>query len=131
TAAIMSHVVLQRLNRTILTIFGAGLLADTLGTVFLCVLTVKGWRWTFHSEVGLTAWAIMALHFVWAVGAIKDMGNSKTYFDRFSPVAWYVWVIAFATGIPINSAGKCFIALGIMAIATCIGIVWWVVYTMG
>ncbi|OGN08559.1 MAG: hypothetical protein A3J46_03865 [Candidatus Yanofskybacteria bacterium RIFCSPHIGHO2_02_FULL_41_11] len=81
-------------------LFGIGLIADTAGTIFVCVLATNEWKFNPHTIFGLTAFLIMAAHFLWAILAIKSRGNFEVYFDRYSVKAWFFWLIAFVSGIP-------------------------------
>lgn len=84
-------------------LFGAGLTADVSGTVFLCgaMFTVQ-WTFTLHTVSGLVSLMIMALHFLWALFALRARGKFETYFDRFSVYAWCLWLVAFISGIPLH-----------------------------
>ena len=81
-------------------LFGAGLFADGVATILLCLATGGAWKFTAHAIFGLVAFSIMEIHFFWAVLAITVGGRFNEYFNRFSLAAWFVWLIAFISGIP-------------------------------
>ena len=81
-------------------LFGIGLGADISGTVFLCVAAASKWTFTLHTISGLVSLLIMALHFGWALLSMMLGDKFETYFKRFSLFAWFLWLIAFVSGIP-------------------------------
>lgn len=101
--AIMAHKATGKLKPWMMWLFGVGLLTDAIGTIFACVLTVRGWRWSTHAAFGLAAWLIMAVHFIWGLAALKQYRQWAESFNRWSLLAWLVWVYAFVSGIPTTS----------------------------
>ena len=101
SGAIWSHRIRKRLRPWMVWTFGLGLATDLGGTVLLCVMSATRWQWSLHAISGLVSLAIMALHFAWAVTALRLEGRSEAYFDRFSVWAWAIWLVAFASGIPL------------------------------
>ncbi len=99
---IWRHRFTHKLSSWMVWLFGLGLLADAGGTVLLCVVPAESWQFTLHTVSGLLALLIMALHFLWALPARVSWGESRIYFDRFSVYAWYLWLIAFMSGIPLS-----------------------------
>lgn len=97
--SIWSHKITGKLSSWIMLIFGTGLAADILGTVLLCAVSANGWKFTVHTISGLLALLIMAIHFTWALCAVKIGGNFESYFNRFSVSAWILWLIAFFSGV--------------------------------
>jgi len=57
-------------------------------------------QFSLHSFCGYAALGIMGLHLAWAITALKFHGRAEKYFHRFSILAWFVWLIAFSSGIP-------------------------------
>ncbi|KKU04870.1 MAG: hypothetical protein UX07_C0025G0011 [Parcubacteria group bacterium GW2011_GWA2_45_30] len=102
--SIWSHKMTGKMHFWMLCIFGAGLAADILGTTLLCVINTARWQFTTHTISGFAALIIMALHFVWALRAVKIGGKFESYFNRYSVSAWFLWLFAFVSGIP--SIGK-------------------------
>lgn len=98
--SIWSHKVLGKLRSWMMLVFGVGLAADILGTVLICVINAERWQFTVHTISGIAALLIMALHFIWAVLAIKAGWKFESYFNRFSVSAWLLWLVAFISGIP-------------------------------
>jgi uncharacterized repeat protein (TIGR03987 family) len=90
----------HKLHAWMAVVFGLGLTADVAGTVFLCVVSATRWSWTLHTISGLLALLIMASHFAWAVRATTAGGRAESNFTRFSVWAWWIWVVAFVSGIP-------------------------------
>lgn len=97
---IWSHKFKKRLTPWMLWLFGIGLVADISGTVFLCVVAASRWVFNLHTMSGLIALLIMSLHFVWALLSIVRGGRFEAYFNRFSVLAWLIWLVAFVSGIP-------------------------------
>lgn len=100
TVAIFSHKFKGELERWMISVFGLGLLADISGTLFLCILHSKGWKWNLHTISGLAALVIMALHFGWALLA-KTKVQFNESFEKYSLYAWCLWILAFVSGIPL------------------------------
>lgn len=97
---IWSHQIKKRFSPWMVWLFGIGLVADTSGTVFLCVAAASRWTFTVHTISGLVSLLIMALHFGWALLSITLGGKFEAYFKRFSVFAWLLWLVAFVSGIP-------------------------------
>ena len=101
TTAIFAHKFKGSLKTWMMVVFGVGLTADVSGTILLCVLPSHGWVWTFHSVAGLAALVIMTLHFTWALVAVTKKGKSELMFHKWSLRAWFLWLAAFVSGIPL------------------------------
>lgn len=83
--------------------FGIGLALDTFGTVYVCVIRTGGYFMptSIHGVAGYVAWAIMAMHFAWALKSrISRHPQSTKSFHSFSDMAWGLWSTAFLTGFP-------------------------------
>lgn len=102
TTVIWTHRIKGNLKPWMVWTFGAGLTADTLGTVLLCGLAITNWSWSLHTVSGLLALVIMALHFAWALHAHLRGGAAAHHFHRFSLYAWVLWLVSFVTGIPVH-----------------------------
>ena len=100
TLVIWSHRLKHKLEIWMAVLFGTALTADISGTIFLCITESVKWVWNLHSISGLISLMIMAAHFAWAIMAIKGVGRSEFYFNRFSIYAWSLWLVAFLSGIP-------------------------------
>ncbi|MFC1645310.1 HsmA family protein [Patescibacteria group bacterium] len=87
------------LNGCILAVFGLGLFCDMLGTTLMSFQS-KELILNMHTVFGFTALIIMAVHFVWAMKAIRGSESSRMNFKRISPLAWLLWVTAFLSGVP-------------------------------
>lgn len=97
---IWTHKIKKVLSLWMVWLFGIGLAADISGTVFLCVVATSGLIFNLHTIFGLVSLLIMALHFGWALLSITLGGKFESYFNRFSVAAWFIWLIAFVSGIP-------------------------------
>lgn len=98
SGAILSHVFIGRFRPWIVAAFGTGLACDTLGTVLLCATVAGAWRPTFHMITGTASLVIMALHFVWALLAMRRGQRSEAFFRRWSIPAWLLWLSSFVSG---------------------------------
>lgn len=78
--------------------FGLGLAADAAATVLLCATVPGAFRLTFHAVTGFAALVIMALHFAWALAAVRQGGSAEARFRRWSVPAWAVWMASFLSG---------------------------------
>ena len=101
SSVIWLHKLHHKLYLWMVLLFGIGLAADVSGTVFLCMTAGARWRFTLHTVSGLVSLVIMALHFAWALLAVRGVGTSREYFDRFSVYAWLLWLVSFISGIPL------------------------------
>ena len=99
---IWSHRIKQKLRPWMIWVFGLGLASDVAGTVLLCAMTAQGWVFTLHTVAGLISLLVMALHFFWALLAITVGRKFEAHFNRFSLYAWFLWLIAFFSGIPLG-----------------------------
>ncbi len=97
---IWSHQIKKKFSPWMIWLFGLGLAADISGTVFLCVVAASRWTFSLHTVSGLISILIMALHFVWALLSVMFGGKFEAYFKRFSIFAWFLWLVAFVSGIP-------------------------------
>jgi len=81
-------------------IFASAFICDLVGTsLMFCQATVK-FQFNFHSSCGYLALLIMGLHLFWAIMALKYHGRTEKYFHRLSLLAWFIWLVAFLSGIP-------------------------------
>jgi uncharacterized repeat protein (TIGR03987 family) len=83
-------------------VFGSALAADLTGTVLLCAAVTDAWRPTLHMLTGTASLAIMALHFAWALLALRRGGPSEARFRRWSVWAWALWLVSFVSGAVIR-----------------------------
>lgn len=98
---VWSHKIKKTLNLWMVWLFGIGLAADAGGTIFLCMAVASRWTFTLHTISGLVSLFIMTLHFIWAFLSIVCGGRFEVYFKRFSVPAYFLWLIAFISGIPL------------------------------
>ena len=88
-----------------LTMFGLGVITDTIGT--LCMyLHVGHLIFTAHSISGFLGLFLMIFHFFWAFIAIRnnDIELQKT-FHRFSILVWAFWMISYISGLYLGISG--------------------------
>lgn len=90
----------RQLKRSTVWVFATALTIDGTATFFVCVLKAKTLIPTFHGVMGWLALLIMALHFFWALKALKHGGTALARFHRWSPAAWVIWIVSFISGIP-------------------------------
>lgn len=103
TAAILSQCRLDELRPWALKLFYLGVLLGTVATFYVRVYLVGGdfIPATVHGWARYAAWAIMALHALWARGAVKSQDIEQLRsFSHASHFAWGLWWVAFATGVP-------------------------------
>lgn len=84
----------------IVVLFACGFTSDLIGTSLMFLGAKAKFSLAFHSICGYSALLIMFAHLIWAILAIKGVGNYQHNFTRFSIYAWAVWVIAFISGVP-------------------------------
>ncbi len=97
TTAIWADHIKGVLRGWMVVVFAAGLACDTLGTVLLCATVAGAWRPTFHMITGTASLIIMALHFVWALLALRRGDRFEALFRRWSISAWLLWFSSFAS----------------------------------
>lgn len=102
TTAIWADRIKGVLRGWMVAVFAAGLACDTLGTVLLCATVADAWRPTFHMITGTASLIIMALHFAWALLAMRRGRRSEALFRRWSIPAWLLWLSSFASGALIH-----------------------------
>ncbi|MFA6553677.1 MAG: HsmA family protein [Patescibacteria group bacterium] len=100
--AIWTEQVRGKLSHRLTGFFGLGFIADTLGTsaMFIQAHEQAGSN-GLHGVCGKLALTIMGLHLLWALTTLIRPGRSAELFNRFSPFAWCLWMVAFLTGIPV------------------------------
>jgi len=88
-----------------LTMFGLGVITDTLGTLMM-YLHVGHLIFTAHSISGFLGLFLMMFHCGWAVMAIKnnDIALQKT-FHRFSLLVWSFWMVSYISGLYLGISG--------------------------
>jgi uncharacterized repeat protein (TIGR03987 family) len=99
TLAIWRERCLKELRAWIIIVFGTGLVCDFIGTSIMFLIADVKFSLSFHSLAGYSALIIMLLHFCWALFAFKIPLFAK-YFTKYSIVAWFIWIIAFISGMP-------------------------------
>lgn len=86
------------LKRWMIWTFGLALCADTAGTFLLCMNLSGAFRVTLHTVSGAASLLIMALHFTWAVLAVRRGERYERLFRRWSLLAWAIWLVSFLSG---------------------------------
>ena len=100
TISIWSARIVNTLKPWMIKIFIAAFVCDLMGTSLMFFQTTAKFQLSFHSTCGYAALGIMGLHLIIAIAALKKNGRAEEYFHRFSLVAWFVWLIAFFSGVP-------------------------------
>lgn len=79
--------------------FWLGLVADTLGTMYVKA-QVGVVIFNFHTITGILGLLLMFVHTVWAT-IIVWQNNAKQLhtFHRFSLLVWIIWLIPYFTGL--------------------------------
>ncbi len=78
--------------------FWLGLIADTLGTIYVKE-QIGVLIFNFHTISGIFGLFLMAIHTVWATYiVIKNNPNQLSSFHRFSLFVWILWLIPYFTG---------------------------------
>lgn len=103
TISILSEKIKKNLEAWMLAVFACGFLCDLGGTILMAALSGTVFPAKPHTFFGYSALLIMAIHLLWAFQAVRGSENQKKRFSRFSLIAWFVWVSAFLSGIPIRS----------------------------
>ncbi|NQX81950.1 MAG: TIGR03987 family protein [Flavobacteriaceae bacterium] len=79
--------------------FWLGLIADTLGTVYVKKQVGEVIIFNFHTITGILGLLLMLVHTVWATYiVIKNNPKQLTSFHRFSLFVWLLWLIPYFTG---------------------------------
>ena len=86
------------LSGPLLSIFAAAFTLDVLSTMWVC--GIHKWSWTLHTISGTIALVIMGLHLWWGYSSSKVDNAGRRLFHRLSPIAWFVWLVSFVSGIP-------------------------------
>jgi uncharacterized repeat protein (TIGR03987 family) len=79
-------------------VFAAGLAADTAGTLIICSSAFDAFRINLHTLTGAASLVIMAVHFLWALLALRLGPIHAVRFRRWSPFAWSLWLLSFFSG---------------------------------
>jgi len=95
----------KELKKWHLTMFGFGVITDSLGT-FLMYLHVGHLIFTAHSISGFLGLFLMIFHFCWAILAIRNNDvKLLNNFHRFSIVVWGFWMISYISGLYLGISG--------------------------
>lgn len=100
TVSIWSERIIKSLRPWMISMFISAFSFDLAGTSIMAYRAGFKFQLNPHSVCGYGALAIMGLHLIWALIALKYHGRAEKYFHRFSWVAWLIWLVAFLSGIP-------------------------------
>lgn len=80
--------------------FWLGLIADTLGTIYVKKQVGETVIYNFHTITGIVGLLLMLIHTVWAT-SIVVINNPKqlSSFHKFSLFVWLIWLIPYFTGL--------------------------------
>ena len=102
TLVIFAHKFKKELVLWMIVVFGIALTIDTVATIIVCVGVSPIWTFNLHAITGFASLIIMALHFIWAVCAFTVHSRFMAHFNKYSLYAWFIWLIAFISGIPMK-----------------------------
>ncbi len=79
-------------------LFACGVAVDSVATV-LTYVVIGGLVFTPHAIMGFISLSLMAIHFVWAIFALRA-GKEKTLtnFHKLSLFVWTIWMISYLSG---------------------------------
>lgn len=79
--------------------FWLGLIADTLGTIYV-KQQVGILIFNLHTLTGMLGLLLMIIHSIWATIIIIKKDPKKLYtFHKFSLLVWLIWLIPYFTGL--------------------------------
>jgi uncharacterized repeat protein (TIGR03987 family) len=97
--SIWSEKLFKGLKLWMVVLFSTGFACDAVGTSIMgCMATSR--TFCLHSFCGYLALLIMLLHLLWAITAFFKKGRAQSLFSRYSLGAWFIWIIAFFSGVP-------------------------------
>lgn len=99
TVGVWAERLQSRLKWWHLIFFWTGLVADTIGTTAMSMISGSLFEASFHGITGNTAIALMFLHAVWAtVVLVRKNERMILRFHKFSLIVWLIWLIPMVTG---------------------------------
>ena len=79
--------------------FWGGLMADTIGTTAMSILSGSLFAVTFHGITGNIAIALMLFHAIWATIVLARKNEKMILnFHKFSILVWAIWLIPMISG---------------------------------
>jgi len=80
--------------------FWSGLIADTIGTTSMSILSGSLIKFNFHGMTGLIAILLMLFHAIWAtIVLLMKQEKMILTFHRLSIIVWIVWLIPMVSGM--------------------------------
>ncbi len=102
TIGVWSEKISGKLKAKHLAFFWAGLLFDTIGTMFMEQLNTRH-EINVHGITGMTALLLMLVHAVWATVVLwKRREDKMKQFHRFSLAVWAVWLVPYLIGVGLS-----------------------------
>ena len=125
SCAIVSHVVLGKIAKWMMMVFGFSLALDIESTIAVCVQSY-GVTLSLHTIFGFLALAIMLGHFIWYVYVVcrSHSNKSEVFLRKYTFFAWIIWVLAFVSGIPISFRAQILIFIAVCVTAFSVAGVW-------
>lgn len=81
-------------------VFWSGLVADSIGTGAMGILSGSLFQFSFHGITGMLAIILMLFHALWAtIVLIQKNEDMIIKFHKFSFVVWIIWLIPMVTGM--------------------------------
>lgn len=102
TIGVWSEKISGTLRARHLIFFWAGLVFDTVGTMFMEQLNTHHVI-NLHGITGMTALVLMLVHAVWASIVLwKRKEEKMKQFHRFSLIVWAIWLIPYLIGVALS-----------------------------
>lgn len=99
TVGVWSERLKKELKPWHLIFFWLGLIADTLGTIYVKMQVGEVVIYNFHTITGIAGLLLMMIHTIWAtVIIIKNNPKQILNFHKFSVIVWLIWLIPYFTG---------------------------------
>ena len=85
-------------------LFACGVAVDSIATV-LTYVVIGGLVFTPHAIMGFLSLILMAIHFIWAIFALKGgREQTLTNFHKLSLLVWTIWMISYLSGFVLGLA---------------------------
>ncbi len=99
TIGVWSERIAKVLKPWHLIFFWLGLIADTLGTMYVKE-QVGIIIYNFHTITGMLGLFLMLVHTIWAtIISIKNNPKQLSTFHSFSLFVWLIWLVPYFTGL--------------------------------
>ena len=97
---VWSEKIQGRLKTWHMFVFWSGLIADSIGTGAMGIISGSLFQFSFHGITGMLAIILMLFHAIWATWVlIHKNENLILKFHRFSFFVWIIWLIPMVSGM--------------------------------